>query len=420
MSSQMPPTADKAAPANPAPANNSAPAAPAPAKSRRGFFLRLLVIVLVVVAIGWTAWYFLEGRWYADTDDAYVNGNVVQITPQIAGTVVSIGADDGDLVHAGDVLVKLDQADADVALAQAKANLANTVRKVRGLFNNVTGAQANVAMQKVAVDKARADYNRRRDLAKSGAISAEELSHASDALIAAESTMTNTQQQFQNSKVLVDDTMVANHPDVQAAAAQLRAAYLDDVRTTLRAPVDGYVAKRSVQVGQRVQPGAALMAVVPLHQVWVDANFKETQLTKMRIGQPVEITSDVYGSSVKYHAKVQSLGVGTGSAFSLLPAQNATGNWIKIVQRVPVRIVFTEPKQLDDKPLRIGLSLDVDVNLHDQNGPMLAQQAPTQVAFSTDIYRQQLVKADQEIEQVIHANMAGAEPADAAKASPAR
>jgi membrane fusion protein, multidrug efflux system len=416
MSSQMPPSADKAAPANP-PAGSPAPAAPAPAKSRRGFFLRLLVIVLVVVAIGWTAWYFLEGRWYADTDDAYVNGNVVQITPQIAGTVVSIGADDGDLVHAGDVLVKLDQADADVALAQAKANLANTVRKVRGLFNNVTGAQANVAMQKVAVDKARADYNRRRDLAKSGAISAEELSHASDALIAAESTMTNTQQQFQNSKVLVDDTMVANHPDVQAAAAQLRAAYLDDVRTTLRAPVDGYVAKRSVQVGQRVQPGAALMAVVPLHQVWVDANFKETQLTHMRIGQPVEITSDVYGSSVKYHAKVQSLGVGTGSAFSLLPAQNATGNWIKIVQRIPVRIVFTDPKQIDEKPLRIGLSLDVDVNLHDQNGPMLAQQAPTQVAFSTDIYQQQLAKADQEIEQVIHANMAGSESTDAAKTS---
>ena len=416
MSSQMPPTADKAAPANPAPAN-PAPVAPAPAKSRRGFFLRLLVIVLVLVAIGWTAWYFLEGRWYADTDDAYVNGNVVQITPQIAGTVVSIGADDGDLVHAGDVVVKLDQADADVALAQAKANLANTVRKVRGLFNNVTGAQANVALQKVAVDKARADYNRRRDLAKSGAISTEELSHASDALIAAESSMTNTQQQFQNSKVLVDDTMVANHPDVQAAAAQLRAAYLDDVRTTLRAPVDGYVAKRSVQVGQRVQPGAALMAVVPLHQVWVDANFKETQLTNMRIGQPVEITSDVYGSSVKYHAKVQSLGVGTGSAFSLLPAQNATGNWIKIVQRVPVRIVFTDPKQLDEKPLRIGLSLDVGVNLHDQKGPMLAQQAPTQLAFSTDIYRQQLAKADQEIQQVIHANMAGIESPSDAKAT---
>jgi len=381
-------------------------AAPVPAKNRRGLFLHLLVIVVVLAIIGWAAWYFLEGRWYADTDDAYVNGNVVQITPQIDGTVVSIGADDGDLVHAGDVLVKLDRADADITLAQAKANLANTVRKVRGLFNDVTGAQAEVAARKTAVDKARSDYDRRRDLAKSGAISAEELSHASDALVAAQSAMTTTEQQYQNSKVLVDDTAVSNHPDVQKAAAQLRAAYLDDVRTTLLAPVDGYVAKRSVQVGQRVQPGLAMMAVVPLRQIWVDANFKETQLTRMRIGQPVEVTSDVYGSSVKYQAKVQSLGVGTGSAFSLLPAQNATGNWIKIVQRVPVRVVFTDPKQLDEKPLRIGLSLDVNINLHDQSGSMLAQHAPTQLAFSTDIYQQELAEADEAIIQVIHANLA--------------
>ena len=381
-------------------------AAPIPARNRRGLFLHLLVIVLVLAIIGWAVWYFLEGRWYAGTDDAYVNGNVVQITPQIDGTVVSIGADDGDLVHAGDVLVKLDRADADIALARANANLANTVRRVRGLFINVTGAQADVAARKTAVDKARSDYERRRDLAKSGAISAEELSHASDALVAAQSAMTSTEQQYQNSKVLVDDTVVSNHPDVRDAAAQLRAAYLDDVRTTLLAPVDGYVAKRSVQVGQRVQPGLAMMAVVPLRQVWVDANFKETQLTRMRIGQPVEITSDVYGSSVQYQATVQSLGVGTGSAFSLLPAQNATGNWIKIVQRVPVRVVFTDPKQLDEKPLRIGLSLGVNVNLHDQSGSMLAQHAPTQPAFSTDIYQQELAAADEAINQVIRANLA--------------
>jgi membrane fusion protein (multidrug efflux system) len=189
--------------------------------------------------------------------------------------------------------------------------------------------------------------------------------------------------------VLVDDTVVASHPDVQAAAAKLRAAFLDDVRATLVAPVDGYVAKRSVQVGQRVQPGAPLMAVVPLHGVWIDANFKETQLTKMRIGQPVEIDSDVYGGSVKYKGKVESLGVGTGSAFSLLPAQNATGNWIKIVQRIPVRVVFTDPQQLDQHPLRLGMSLKVDVNLHDQSGPTLAQHrrpnrcsAPTSTSSS--------------------------------------
>ncbi|UJJ51244.1 MULTISPECIES: efflux RND transporter periplasmic adaptor subunit [Rhodanobacter] len=383
-----------------------APLAPPARKNPRGPLLRLLAVVVLLAVIGWALWYFLDGRWYEGTDDAYVNGNVVQITPQVPGTVVSIGADDGDRVHAGDVLVRLDPSDADVALAEAKANLANTVRKVRGLYSSVSGARADVAARQTAVDKARADYHRRVALAKSGAISAEELAHASDALTSAESALTAAQQQYQTSKVLVDDTVVASHPDVQAASARLRAAFLDDVRATLIAPVDGYVAKRSVQVGQRVQPGAALMAVVPLHGVWVDANFKETQLTDMRIGQPVTIRSDVYGGAVEYKGKVQSLGVGTGSAFSLLPAQNATGNWIKIVQRIPVRIVFDDPAQLDQHPLRIGMSLDVDVSLHDRSGPMLSQRSPSKPAFSTDVYRQQLAKADAAITQIVHANMA--------------
>jgi len=407
MSSQNPTAADNAT-AQSGPAQSTPPqsaAVPPPTKSSRGMLLRVLVLIVLLGIIGWALWYFLEGRWYEGTDDAYVNGNVVQITPQIAGTVVSIGADDGDRVHTGDVLVQFDPSDADVALAEAKANLANTVRKVRGLYSSVNGAQADVAARQTAVDKARADYNRRRDLAKSGAISAEELSHASDALNTAESGLITSQQQYQTSKVLVDATVVASHPDVQASAAKLRAAFLEDVRTTLVAPVDGYVAKRSVQVGQRVQPGAPLMAVVPLHGVWIDANFKETQLAKMRLGQPVEIDSDVYGGSVKYKGSVESLGVGTGSAFSLLPAQNATGNWIKIVQRIPVRVVFTDPRELDQHPLRLGMSLKVDVNLHDQSGPTLAQQSPTQPLFSTDIYKQQLAKADVAIAQIIQANM---------------
>jgi len=407
MSSQNPTAADNAT-AQSGPAQSTPPqsaAVPPPTKSSRGLLLRVLVLIVLLGIIGWALWYFLEGRWYEGTDDAYVNGNVVQITPQIAGTVVSIGADDGDRVHTGDVLVQFDPSDADVALAEAKANLANTVRKVRGLYSSVNGAQADVAARQTAVDKARADYNRRRDLAKSGAISAEELSHASDALNTAESGLITSQQQYQTSKVLVDATVVASHPDVRASAAKLRAAFLEDVRTTLVAPVDGYVAKRSVQVGQRVQPGAPLMAVVPLHGVWIDANFKETQLAKMRLGQPVEIDSDVYGGSVKYKGSVESLGVGTGSAFSLLPAQNATGNWIKIVQRIPVRVVFTDPRELDQHPLRLGMSLKVDVNLHDQSGPTLAQQSPTQPLFSTDIYKQQLAKADVAIAQIIQANM---------------
>jgi membrane fusion protein (multidrug efflux system) len=376
-------------------------------RKSRSVLLRILAVVIVLAAIAWGAWYFFDGRWYEDTDDAYVNGNIVQITPQIAGTVVSIGADDGDLAHAGDVLVKLDPSDADVALAEAKANLANTVRQVRGLYTRVNGAQADVAARRTAVAKARADYQRRVALAKSGAISAEELAHASDALTSAESALIAAQQQYQTSKVLVDDTVVASHPDVQAAAAKLRAAFLTDARTELVSPVDGYVAKRSVQVGQRVMPGTPLMAVVPLHEVWIDANFKETQLTDMRIGQPVSIVSDVYGGAVTYQGKVESLGVGTGSAFSLLPAQNATGNWIKIVQRVPVRVVFSDPQQLQTHPLRIGMSVTVDVNLHQRGGVMLAQHSPTEPAFSTAVYQQQLAHADAAIAQIIHANMAG-------------
>ncbi|RDS81403.1 efflux RND transporter periplasmic adaptor subunit [Dyella psychrodurans] len=378
-----------------------------PVNNRRGFLLRALGVIVVLALIGWTAWYFLDGRWYEGTDDAYVNGNIVQITPRIAGTVTSIRADDGDLVKQGDVLVTLDKADADVGLQRAAADLGSTVRKVRGLYSTVQGAQAQLAVQRVALAKAQADYNRRRDLAKSGAISAEELSHAQDALNAAQNGLTNAQQQLQTNKVLVDDTVVASHPDVMAAAAAYRAAYLDDIRATMVAPVTGYVAKRTVQVGQRVQPGTALMAVVPLHEVWVDANFKETQLTQMRIGQSVEITSDVYGGAVKYKGQVESLGVGTGSAFSLLPAQNATGNWIKIVQRIPVRVVFTDPSQLDKYPLRIGMSLDTEVNLHDQNGPTLAQQPRTEGRFSTDVYQNELAEANVQIEKIIHANTAG-------------
>ncbi|MBD9678439.1 efflux RND transporter periplasmic adaptor subunit [Pseudomonas sp. PDM18] len=374
---------------------------------KRKRWLLILLAVVILAGLASVVWELLYGRWHEDTDDAYVNGNVVQITPQITGTVVSIGADDGDLVRKGQVLVKFDPSDADIALQQAEANLARTVRQVRGLFSNVDGYRADVAAKKVALAKAEADFKRRQNLANDGAISQEELAHARDALDTARSSLTSSEQQLDTNRALVDDTVIASHPDVKAAAAKLRQAYLDDARAVIIAPVTGYVAKRTVQVGQRVQPGAALMAVIPLDQVWIDANFKETQLKHMRIGQPVEIRSDLYGSEVKYSGTVDSLGVGTGSAFSLLPAQNATGNWIKIVQRVPVRIRIN-PEELAKNPLRIGLSMDVNVSLHDQSGPALAQQSPHEAVFSTDVYQEQLASADQLIEKLIQANLADA------------
>ncbi|MCW2097822.1 UNVERIFIED_ORG: membrane fusion protein (multidrug efflux system) [Pseudomonas psychrophila] len=372
---------------------------------KRKLWLSGLAILVILVGLGVWGWHELYGRWSESTDDAYVNGNVVEITPLVAGTVVSIGADDGDLVHEGQVLLNFDPSDSLVGLQSAEANLARTVRQVRGLFSNVSGTKAQVAAQKVAVQKAQDNFNRRKNLAASGAISQEELSHARDDLASAQSALRNNEQQLDTTSALVDNTAIANHPDVLAAAAQLRQAYLEHARTTLIAPVTGYVAKRTVQLGQRVQPGTALMAVIPLNQLWIDANFKETQLDKMRIGQPVEIESDLYGSNVKYSGTVDSIGAGTGSAFALLPAQNATGNWIKIVQRVPVRI-HINADELAQHPLRIGLSTTVDVNLHDQSGPVLAQQPPQKAMFTTNVYEQQLAEADTLISRLIESNSA--------------
>jgi membrane fusion protein (multidrug efflux system) len=367
----------------------------------------LFVLTIVVILAGAGVWGYHQffGRWSESTDDAYVNGNVVEITPLVTGTVVSIGADDGDLVHEGQVLVNFDPNDAEVGLQSAQANLARTVRQVRGLYSNVDGMKAQVNAQQAEVQKAQDNFNRRKNLAAGGAISQEELSHARDDLTSAQNALANAQQQLKTTSALVDDTVVSSHPDVMSAAAQLRQAYLNNARSTLIAPVTGYVAKRTVQLGQRVQPGTALMAVIPLDQLWIDANFKETQLRDMRIGQPVDIEADLYGSDVKYSGTIDSLGAGTGSAFALLPAQNATGNWIKIVQRVPVRI-HINAEELAKHPLRVGLSTQVDVNLRDQSGPVLAQQPPQKASFSTSIYDRQLAEADAMITQLIHDNSA--------------
>ncbi|MDP9525715.1 HlyD family efflux transporter periplasmic adaptor subunit [Pseudomonas protegens] len=376
------------------------------AQSRKRKVMLLGLTALVILGgLGVFAWHELYGRWNESTDDAYVNGNVVEITPLVTGTVVSIGADDGDLVHEGQVLINFDPNDAQVGLQSAEANLARTVRQVRGLYSNVDGMRAQVAAQKAEVQKAQENFSRRKNLAASGAISQEELSHARDDLTSAQNALANAQQQLNTTNALVDDTVVSNHPDVQAAAAQLRQAYLNNARSTLIAPVTGYVAKRTVQLGQRVQPGTALMAVIPLDQLWIDANFKETQLRDMRIGQAVEIEADIYGSDVKYSGTIDSLGAGTGSAFALLPAQNATGNWIKIVQRVPVRI-HVNAEELAKHPLRVGLSTQVNVNLRDQSGPVLAQQPPQKASFSTNVYDRQLGEADTLIARLIHDNSA--------------
>ncbi len=373
-------------------------------KSKRNRALLVVAAVVVVALVAWLLWYLLVARWHESTDDAYVQGNMVSITPQTGGTVVAINAEDGMKVVAGQVLVQLDPSDAKVAYAQAVANLAGTVRQVRGLYSVVDAGQADLKARQVAVQKARADVDRRKDLVATGAVSAEELAHARDALSAAQAALSASNGELSRNRALVDATTVSDQPQVQAAAEQLRAAYLNLQRMAIVAPVGGYVAQRSVQLGQRVQPGLPLMSVIPLEQAWVEANFKETQLTNMRLGQPVTVTSDIYGSDVAYTGKLVSLGLGTGSAFSLLPAQNASGNWIKIVQRIPVRIEL-DPKQLAKHPLRLGMSMSVDVLIRDQDGPVLPAVTPTKPILSTNAYARQLADADALIHRIVEKNL---------------
>ena len=378
----------------------------------------------IVIGLFYAAYWFTALRHFERTDDAYVQGNLVQITPQVPGTVVAVNADDTDFVKAGAPLVALDRADAEVALAQAQAVLAQTVREVRSLYSaNATGS-ANVTLRQAEVTRARADLAkaeddlaRRQGLKASGAVSGEELNHAqsgvsnaSAALAASQAAMVAAQQQLATSQNLTDGATVQTHPNVERAAAKVREEYLDYARTVLPAPVSGYVARRTVQVGQRVAPGAPLMSIVPLDQVWVDANFKEVQLRNMRIGQPVVLTADAYGKTVVYHGTVAGLGVGTGSAFALLPAQNATGNWIKVVQRLPVRIAL-DPKELADHPLRVGLSMEVVVDVADTRGRTLANVSRTDTGKTTDAFARDAQQAEALVRDTIAANMGRGKPA---------
>src|SRR5258708_6048526 len=290
-------------------------AAPQPANNgKRKRMMTLLVIVILIAAIAYGLYYFLIARFHEETDDAYVNGNVVQITPQVTGTVISVNADDTQIVKTGDPVVVLDPADSRVALQQAEANLAQVVRQVRGLFADDSQYLAQVAVRQSDLSRAQDDLKRRLMVAQTGAVSQEEISHARDTVRSAQAALDAAQQQLAANRALTANTTISTHPNVQAAAAKVRDAHLNNAPNTLPAPVTGYVAKRSVQVGQRVSPGNPLMAIVPLNGVWVDANFKEVQLKHMRIGQPVELTADVYGSSGQYHGKGGGLSAGHGPA----------------------------------------------------------------------------------------------------------
>ncbi|MGB6307367.1 MAG: HlyD family efflux transporter periplasmic adaptor subunit, partial [Steroidobacteraceae bacterium] len=340
-----------------------------PGRARRAGLWSLGAVV-ALSGVGYLSYWLLDGRYYESTDDAYVNGDVVQITSEVPGTVLTLNADDTQPVQAGQTLLELDPADAKIAEANAEADLARAVRQVRGLFAQSSELRAQIAQREQSARTADDDLKRRGGLIADGAISAEELSHARDAVTSSRANLTAAQQQLSQTIAQIDGTTIADHPQVLAAAAAVRNAALALHRTDIVTPVTGVIAKRSVQVGERVAAGTPLLAVVPLDDVWVDANFKEGQLARMRTGQPVTVRTDLYGRSVTYRGHVVGIAAGSGNAFALLPSQNASGNWIKIVQRLPVRILL-DPAELKAHPLRVGLSTTVRVDLHDTSGPLM-------------------------------------------------
>jgi len=340
-------------------------------RSTRQIAFAALGLLTILGAVIFGAWWFLSGRYFESTDDAYVSGYIIAVTARVPGTVLAIHVDNTQWVHRGQPLVELDPAGPGIALQAAEADLAHTVRQVNSLFSKANELRAQTAQARVQLSLAQSDYTRRIHAIGDGAVSQEDLTHARDAIDADNALLDAAQNQHQETLTQIRGTTVTDHPDVLAAEARLRTALLDLDYTHITAPIEGEVAQRNVQLGEQVAAGWPLMAVVPLDDVWIDANFKEVQLQHMRIGQPVEVTADIYGGSVTYHGRVVGLSAGSGAAFALLPPQNATGNWIKIVQRVPVRIALNA-KELRAHPLRIGLSVTATVDVHNQTGGLVA------------------------------------------------
>jgi membrane fusion protein (multidrug efflux system) len=381
-----------------------AAAASAPTPGRRRNILLLIAVIFIVLGALWAAYWVLVLAKRERTDDAYVNGNKVVISAQISGTVIAVLADDTQLVKAGQVLVRLDPVDAQTSLSRSTSALAQTVRQVRQEKATADQYDSAIDSRKLELTRAEADLAKREPLLAEHAIAQEEVRHARESVEMARAALTQAQRQSISSHALVDGTQVQDNPSVLQAKAAFRDAWIAAQRNAVVAPVTGYVAERSVQLGQHIQAGQALMTVIPLNSLWVDANFKEVQLRHLRIGQAAEVRSDLYGGSFIFHGHVKGMAAGTGAAFSLLPAQNASGNWIKVVQRVPVRI------QIDDgdlvkSPLRVGLSATVTVDTTSRDGPVLAMNATDTPVGDTQVYTQDLDKANAEADAVIRSNL---------------
>ena len=365
--------------------------------------LSIFILLLLLIAIGSAAYWYFFIKGFEETEDAYVNGNQVMVSAQVAGNISKINVDNMDPVQAGDVLLELDDTNAKLSFEQAKSNLANAVRQVSQLNYTVKQLKSAVRANEITLAQAQGNLNRRVQLVKDGAIDKESFQHAKEAVELAKANLTTSQNQLEANQALLLDGPLSEQPQIQSAVSNFKQAWLNLERTKIRSPIKGYVARRNAQVGQAVSVGGALMAVVTTDQMWLDANFKETQLTHMRIGQPVEIHFDLYGKDKTFNGKVVGIEMGTGSAFSLLPTQNATGNWIKVVQRVPVRIQL-DPQQLAENPLRIGLSATVKVNVSDSQGETLRDQAPATTLYSTNVLQYDESAVNNLIESIIRDN----------------
>ena len=365
--------------------------------------LSIFILLLLLISVGSVAYWYFFIKGFEETEDAYVSGNQVMVSAQVAGNISKINVDNMDPVQAGDVLLELDDTNAKLSFEQAKSNLANAVRQVSQLNYTVKQLKSAVRANEITLAQAQGNLNRRVQLVKDGAIDKESFQHAKEAVELAKANLTTSQNQLEANQALLLDGPLSEQPQIQSAVSNLKQAWLNLERTKIRSPIKGYVARRNAQVGQAVSVGGALMAVVTTDQMWLDANFKETQLTHMRIGQPAEIHFDLYGKDKTFNGKVVGIEMGTGSAFSLLPTQNATGNWIKVVQRVPVRIQL-DPQQLAENPLRIGLSATVKVNVSDSQGETLRNQAPSTTLYSTNVLQYDESAVNNLIESIIRDN----------------
>jgi len=375
-----------------------------PSNGKRRRILLLIAVIFIVIGGLWAAYWVLVLAKREKTDDAYVNGNRVVISAQVSGTVVAVLADDTQLVKAGQVLVQLDPIDAQTALSRAASALAQSVRQVRQQKATASQYDSEIETRKLELARAQTDLAKREPLIADHAIAGEEVRHAQESVQMARAALTQAERQALSAHALVDGTPVEDNPTVLQAKDAFRDAWIAAHRNAVLAPVSGYVAERSVQLGQHIQAGEALMTVIPLHSLWVDANFKEVQLRNLRIGQKTQVRSDLYGGSFIFHGHVQGMSAGTGAAFSLLPPQNASGNWIKVVQRVPVRIQIDDG-DLINSPLRVGLSATVTVDTTFRDGPVLAREASEVPVGDTQVYIQDLGKANAEADAVVRRNL---------------